>query len=123
MTTFSGGEDNDVLVGGIGNDDFFGGGGDDLIDGQDGVDRVIYLCDPAGVIVDLTAGTATDGFGGTDTLRNIENITGSNFNDNLTGNAQANSFWAMEGNDLIDGRGGIDQVSYYDSPGGGAQLI
>lgn len=118
MTTFSGGGDNDVLVGGTGNDDFFGGGGDDLIDGQDGVDRVIYRCDPAGVTVDLTAGTATDGFGGTDTLRNLENITGSDFNDNLTGNAQANFFWAMAGNDLIDGRGGIDRVSYYDSPAG-----
>jgi Ca2+-binding RTX toxin-like protein len=45
---------------------------------------------------------------GTDTLRNIEAINGSAYNDTLTGNAAANSLWGGSGNDVLDGGLGSD---------------
>ena len=66
--------------------------------------------------VDLAAGTASDGTGGTDTLISIERVIGSNFNDTLRGSAAGNSFTGEAGDDLIDGRGGIDFVFYGRAP-------
>ena len=114
---------NDTLIGSdaqtsVVNEQFSGLAGNDLIDGQGGIDRLYYRNAPSSVTVNLITGTASDGFGGTDTLLNIENIQGSNFNDSLTGNAQNNMFWGEGGNDLIDGQGGFDMVSYWDDTAG-----
>ena len=50
--------------------------------------------------VSLAITTAQNTVGsGTDTLTNIENLTGSNFNDTLTGNAAANILSGLAGND------------------------
>ena len=93
---------------------FMGNGGNDTIDGGQGYDRVDYTTSTAGVLVDLGAGTAQDGLGGTDELHNIEGVRGSAFNDTLLGSdgAEFESFEGREGNDSIDGRGGIDRVDY-----------
>lgn len=114
---------NDTLIGSdaqtsVVNEQFAGLAGNDLIDGKGGIDRLYYRSDPSGVTVNLTSGTAKDGFGGTDTLLNIENIQGTNFDDSLTGNSQNNMFWGEGGNDLIEGQGGYDMVSYWDDPTG-----
>jgi len=53
--------------------------------------------------VSLTTGTATGGDAQGDTLSNIENLTGSNFNDTLEGTA---------GNNTLAAGAGIDTVSY-----------
>jgi Ca2+-binding RTX toxin-like protein len=53
----------------------------------------------AGVVVNLATGTASDGYGGTDTLSGIENVRGSTFNDTLTGDANANWLEGGVGND------------------------
>ena len=74
---------------------------------------VSYFSDAAGVAVDLQAGTATDGYGGTDTLVSIERILGSNFSDVLSGDANNNLINGAGGNDTIDGRGGADTVSFF----------
>ena len=110
---------NDTLLGSdaqtsVVNEQFAGLAGDDLIDGKGGIDRLYYRYDPSGVTVNLTSGTAKDGFGGTDTLLNIENVQGSDFSDSLTGNGQNNMFWGEGGDDLVDGQGGEDMVSYWD---------
>ena len=55
----------------------------------------------AGVTVDLAAGTATDGFGAQDQLANIENITGTEQSDQLTGNDEANVIQGNAGDDVI----------------------
>ena len=69
----------------------------------------------------LALSMATDGWngasgklalGGTDTLYNIRNVEGSDFNDQLIGNAADNSFIGRSGNDAIDGGGGNDTVIY-----------
>ena len=68
------------------------------------------------VVANLATGTASDGFGGTDTLVNIDDLRGSDFNDVLTGNAAANRIVGLPGADTIDGGGGIDFASYVDVP-------
>ena len=69
-------------------DVFFGGKGNDFIDGKGGYDFVGYssFANPSsitgGITVDLAAGTVTgDASVGTDTLRSIELMRGTNFND------------------------------------------
>ncbi len=102
----------DTLTGSAVNDQFEGMGGNDVIDGGDGVDIIRYMRSGAAVNVDLGAGTATDGFGGTDTFSNIEGVRGSDFNDTLTGGAGDEIFQGMAGNDIISGGAGSDTVSY-----------
>ena len=103
---------NDMLNGRIGNDALDGGAGNDTIDGGEGTDTVVYQFAPAGVDVVLgegeTIGTASDGYGSTDSLSNLENVIGSDFNDNLTGNSGNNSLTGRAGNDTILGLSGDD---------------
>ncbi|XGA69590.1 hypothetical protein M5524_11035 [Duganella sp. BuS-21] len=108
---------NDALTGGnADNDDmeiFIGNEGNDTIDGAQGYDRVEYGTSTAGVVVDLATGTAADGLGGTDTLLNIEGVSGSAFNDTLYGSdGEMELFEGGAGNDLVDGRGGYDVIDY-----------
>lgn len=106
---------------------FEGRQGNDQIDGRGGIDVVRYDASPSGVVVDLAAGTAQDGHGGTDTLAGIEGVWGSAFDDILRGGDPANGSGAIDGfeffrggagNDLIDGGAGYDRVDYNNSPTG-----
>jgi len=140
----NGNSGNDSLMGEAGNDFLIGETGNDLIDGGTEIDTVSYNNSTSGVIVNIdetqsyqnpgvansshiephftiNAGTAKDGFGTTDTLRNLENIIGSEFNDILIGNKQNNQIEASTGNDLLignvgddylDGGDNVDTVSY-----------
>ncbi|MDP2831692.1 MAG: calcium-binding protein [Pseudomonadota bacterium] len=102
---------NDTLVGDATNNTLQGSKGNDLLDGGAGTDTAAYYSDTGGVLVDLAAGTATDGYGGTDTLLNFENIAGSNVgNDLLYGNAANNSLSGGGGNDALQGRAGNDYL-------------
>ena len=74
---------NDRICGGDGNDKLTGGPGNDKMDGEAGTDQVKYAKATTGVTVDLGAKTATGQ--GNDTLRSIENIVGSNFDDTIGG--------------------------------------
>lgn len=131
---------DDVLIGGnTDNDDwetFRGFAGDDLIDGGTGIDRADYGRDyradgtggNMGIIADLAARTVRDGFGDTDTVRNIEVIRATIFSDDLRGDNSDNRFDPLSGSDYIDGRGGRDMVSYnsdhfYDDRSGGSTGI
>ncbi len=101
-----GGDGNDRLEGGGGNDMLIGGSGNDSIDGGDGIDTVSFLLSGTGVQASLVSGTATGE--GSDTFTNVENLTGSIFNDTLTGNDAANRLVGNEGNDVLNGGGGDD---------------
>ncbi len=111
----------DVLVGDDGDNLFQGLGGVDVIDGSGGLDTGSYEADLAfggmyGVVVDLAAGEALDGFGDGDVLVSIENIVGTNrdqrdtpgVGDILLGSDEANVIEGLAGNDFLDGRGGND---------------
>jgi Ca2+-binding RTX toxin-like protein len=100
---------DDTLVGDAGNNVLQGAAGNDLLDGGAGRDSTAYYSSPGDVVVDLAAGTASDGYGGTDTLLNFEDISGSNLgNDRLYGDAYANSISGNGGNDELHGRAGND---------------
>jgi Ca2+-binding RTX toxin-like protein len=107
--------DADSLVGAGGDDRLQGDGGNDTLDGGDGRDQVRYNTASAGVIVNLTAGTAT-GAAGDDTLISIERVVGSAHNDTLTGHVDIfASLLGGEGDDSIDGAGN-GFATYFDSP-------
>jgi Ca2+-binding RTX toxin-like protein len=112
---------NITLDGGLGDDQLFsfvdgatliGGPGDDFLLSLGTNDTASYAGAPAGVAADLSASMATDGTGGTDTLLGIENVTGSAFNDSLTGDDLANVFQGGAGNDTLTGNGGNDVFKY-----------
>lgn len=107
--TLTGNGGNDTLRGGAHNDFLDGGEGNDFIDGGEGNDTVSYLLAPAAVSVTLSSGASqTSGGGGNDTLLNIENIGGSVFNDQLTGDSGPNMLAGSAGNDTLTGGGGND---------------
>ncbi|MEO3472848.1 calcium-binding protein [Roseomonas sp. CAU 1739] len=100
----------DSMLGGAETNRFRGRGGDDTLDGGLGSDHAEYQNATAGVTVNLTSGTASDGEGGTDKLISIENVIGSNFADRLTGVAQLGRTTSLlrggGGNDTLVGIGG-----------------
>ncbi|MFH2091932.1 MAG: putative Ig domain-containing protein [Pseudomonadota bacterium] len=84
-------------------------GEDDITGTPDGRLRVMYLDDPSGVFVDLSQGYAIDGWGNHDTLTNVQAVSGSDFNDTLTGKTSGNNgFYGTLGHDIIDGNGSPD---------------
>ncbi|WP_052261778.1 calcium-binding protein [Leisingera sp. ANG-M1] len=111
--TYLGTSGDDELIGTDAYDYFISSEGDDLYDGKGSTfDQVTFNNDPNGVTVDLRAGTATDGWGDTDTLRSIEAIRGSAFADDFSGNGGRNTFRGLAGDDTIDGLRGRDEVRY-----------
>ena len=61
----------------------------------------------------------------TDTLSGFENVIGTFFNDNITGDGFDNGFDGLSGNDVIDGGDGIDTIYYgtWDNNGRAATLL
>jgi Ca2+-binding RTX toxin-like protein len=109
---------NNVLSGGNGNDTLSGGDGNDGLDGGDGNDTADYSAAGAGVVVDLNTNTAQDtGGAGSDTLTDIENLTGSGFDDTLTGDGNANILIGGGGNDSLYGGEGGDTLNGGDGEG------
>ncbi|MDH4563126.1 hypothetical protein E8F06_19175 [Pseudomonas sp. BN411] len=87
----------------------FAGAGNNVLDGGAGADTASYLYATAAVTAGLAVTTAqATGGSGSDTLLNVENLTGSNFNDTLTGNAGANTLDGGLGNDVLIGGDGSD---------------
>jgi Ca2+-binding RTX toxin-like protein len=105
-------EGNDKLYGGRGGDYLHGGEGNDLIVGGGGYDFVMYNDSPSGVEVNFSNLKAEDGWGTIDTLRDVQNARGSEFDDRLIGNAGGNHLFGEDGDDFIDGRGGWDFTWY-----------
>jgi Ca2+-binding RTX toxin-like protein len=99
---------SDWIVGNGGDDTFSAGSGNDTLDGGAGSDTVLNFGPPGPVTVDLAAGYALDGDGGTDLLFNIENAQGSQNGDTLIGDDGANLLDGALGDDLVEGRGGND---------------
>jgi Ca2+-binding RTX toxin-like protein len=103
-------ENNDTLTGSDTGayESFEGRGGSDTIDGKGGTDRIDYQSATAGVSVNIATGTASDGYGGTDSFTNIEAARGSAFNDTLVGDANANHLTGGAGNDTLTGGASSD---------------
>lgn len=112
----SGDGGNDALIGGSGDDSLSGGAGADLIDGgEGGMDMVVYAGSTTAVTVNLITQTATGGDADGDVLRGIEGVTGTSFDDFLTGDEIDNVFRPGLGADQIVGGAGFDTVDYSDA--------
>lgn len=123
--TLFGNSSSNTLRGGRGNDILAGKGGGDIYDGGDGTDTVSYSGANVGVTAYLASGSQSLNSGAAtgDTYTRIENLTGSNFNDLLSGDSARNELQGGSGDDVLDGGAGdlgdklnggtgIDTVTY-----------
>ncbi|MFB2893338.1 calcium-binding protein [Aerosakkonemataceae cyanobacterium BLCC-F50] len=110
---------NDILIGnnadnriqaGAGNDLIISSKGDDIYEGQDGIDVISFRRDIDGVYVELKEGYAKDGFEGLDTISQIENVVGSENDDEIYADDNANTITGGRGDDIINGRGNNDLI-------------
>jgi Ca2+-binding RTX toxin-like protein len=106
----SGSNNNDLINGNSASNWLRGRGGNDTINGGDGIDTLSHTTADSGVAVDLLTGVVSDGEGGTDTVSNIENVTGGDFDDQIHGSSSANLLSGGAGDDSIMGRGGNDTL-------------
>ena len=119
--TLRGDGGNNILVGLAGNDQLFGGSGDDILnggaggdafDGGSGYDAVLYNDATIGLTIDLAnPGNSTgEAAGDTYVLATIEALTGTKFNDSITGGASALVIDGGLGDDTIRGGAGNDGI-------------
>lgn len=101
---------NDILYGLGGNDWIQGGAGADNMDGGAGIDTVFYYNDFAqtGVHVSLATGLGHGGNAKGDVLINIENLRGTEYDDELEGDAGSNELVGWDDHDTLKGGGGAD---------------
>lgn len=102
ITDIYGSQGNDTITGSADVNDIAGGPGDDKINGLGGADIADFWDSAAAVVVDLDAGTATGN--GNDTLTNMEDVFGSDFNDMIAGDPDVDN--------ALDGSAGVDWVDY-----------
>ena len=107
-TTLFDGDGNDFAFGNGGNDTFVAGLGNDTYDGGAGIDTLDLRLATQDVQADLSRGTLS-GLG-TDRLVSIENIIGSDHNNQLTGSSVDNRIDGGAGNDQIFGGAGNDTL-------------
>ncbi|WP_181699667.1 cadherin domain-containing protein, partial [Chthonobacter albigriseus] len=109
--TLTGDDNANRLDGAAGNDTLASGLGADTLVGGTGTDTASYLGSASGVTVDLTAASQTGGDAAGDVLQEIENVSGSNLADTLTGDGGANFLLGNDGDDVLAGRGGADTLN------------
>ncbi|MBO9451477.1 hypothetical protein J7426_14480 [Tropicibacter sp. R16_0] len=128
--TLDGGRDNDILYGndgadrldgGSANDILHGGAGADTLNGGDGIDAVSYAGSSEAVYVRLDGANASNftGDAAGDVFSGIENLFGSELDDQLYGDASHNVLWSADGNDTLNGLAGNDDLM----GGAGADLL
>jgi Ca2+-binding RTX toxin-like protein len=91
-----------------------GGAGNDTINGFDlTINRADYSSATSAVSIDLAAGSASDGQGGTDLLLNVRRIRASSFNDTIIGSANDDIIETSRlGSHHLDGRGGSNTYNF-----------
>src|SRR6185369_2962422 len=138
IDTFYGNDGRNTLLGGRG-DQLYGFGGDDqfslaaaagIVDGGDGID-VLRVNSAGGWLspdtnadglaetiaaasngwtINLAAGSLVDGYGNSGTITGVENVDGSELDDTLIGDDNANVLNGNDGDDTLEGRGGDDAL-------------
>ena len=108
--TLTGDLNANTLDGGTGDDVLIGGAGADSLIGGAGTNTASYSTAASAVTANLTTGSGTLGDANGDTFSGIQNLTGSNFNDNLTGDSNANVLDGGLGNDTLTGNAGNDTL-------------
>ncbi len=109
---------NDTLIGSAGANSLVGGAGVDTIQGGAGGDTMfgggngdwLSYAGAAGVLVNLATGAASGSHAAGDVFSGFQHLLGSDGNDTLTGDAQANSIVGGAGVDTIEGGAGGDAL-------------
>ena len=131
MENLAGSDFDDMVLGTDGDNDIRPIAGNDTVDGRGGYDTVRYTTTgfvygstpPAGVVIDLQAGTGTDPWGFTDTFANVEAVTGTVVADDLTGRINPDftnsNVRGLQGNDTLRAPGLDTRVvaDYREDPG------
>ncbi|MEA2435245.1 MAG: hypothetical protein QOG54_2702 [Actinomycetota bacterium] len=106
---FFGDYGNDRMAGGAGNDVFYPDLGDDEINGGIGPrDEIDFFLADGPVNVDMAAGTASGD--GSDSFTEVEFISGSEFDDTITGGPNTDYMMGGGGNDTLIGGEGDDAM-------------
>lgn len=103
------GSGNDKIYAGSNDDFIISGTGRDVVDGGSGIDTVSYLAIDSAINVDIHRKKVTGG--DSDTLKSIENVIGTNYNDTFRGNRLDNDLNGAGGNDFIRGMTGQDTLT------------
>ena len=106
----TGGTGADTLDGGAGNDTLIGGPGADVLIGGAGTDTASYANATGGLTASLIDPTQNSGDATGDSYSSIENLIGTNFNDLLYGDGNANVLNGGGGNDTLVGGAGADTL-------------
>jgi Ca2+-binding RTX toxin-like protein len=109
-----GGPGNDTVTGGAGDDDLDGGDGSDALDGGTGEDTADFSFHSYGVVANLATQSAASfdasGAAATDRLAGFEDLLGSDHDDTLTGDGEANTIDGGILDDTIAGGAGDDTL-------------
>jgi uncharacterized delta-60 repeat protein len=101
---------NDKLTGDDGDNVLEGRAGADQLDGGKGINTASYEHATIGVIADLSNPANNTEEAAGDTYKNIQNLLGSNFNDRLVGDGNANLLSGGSGDDTLIGNGAKDTL-------------
>lgn len=108
------------VIGSSGDDFIIDGPTLSYVDGGAGINTLDLSIDPAGVSIDLSAGTGTTGYGNPITIKNIRYLYGSSYASNvITGAADTLGVTgSLYGGDTITANSSQTAVSFYNSRSG-----
>jgi serralysin len=118
---------NDLILAGDGDDYVGDQAGADTMNGGDGRDTLAFseanwaYDATRGIVLDVAAGTVIDSWGALNRFSNFELYRDTLFSDTLRGSDQNELFGVNRGNDVIDGRGGLDTLDYSEASNWGAK--
>lgn len=106
------GDGNDVVNAGLGDDVIAAasGKGNDRYDGGEGFDIATFTSSSTGLKIDLKKGRVKSKMTGSDSLKSIEGIVGTYYNDSIIGTTGDNKFYGKSGDDVITTNGGRDFI-------------
>lgn len=104
------GPGSETIYGLGGNDNFQASLGADTYWGGDGFNSVDYSKSKAALTVNLTTNVNTGGFADGDMLHDIQTISASDYNDDMTGSDANETFNGRGGDDVLRGMGGDDKL-------------
>ncbi len=100
---------NDIIYGNALDNHIRPGLGSDLLYGSLGSDTIDYSDSARGINANLALKKVSVGEH-SDFVDEFESVIGSKFKDTITGDSTKNKLFGLEGNDLLNGRGGADHM-------------